>query len=188
MESVLKHTAFRQNSSQRLYHTREHALPGSASLHTAPVCFLHIYRKSSHSFLAEQAFLTARDTADTIASFIFLACCGHIVTQRIQEIHFLLSADFRSAGLIAFTGHWPAHRPQPVQFLDAFGISTAHPAFLYGRLPGICTVPDAWAESSFSLILPANASSCDKSAASGLPAAYWCIMECCATAEMAAAI
>jgi hypothetical protein len=48
----------------------------------------------------------------------------------MQEMHFLLSDDFILAGLIAFTGHCFAHKPQLMQSLVAFGTSPAPPGFL----------------------------------------------------------
>ena len=88
------------------------------------------YIKISHSFLTEQTFFIAKDAADTIALFTFLALCGHCVTQRMQDMHFLLSAEATSDGLIAFTGHCFAHKPQFTQSFVAFGTNPAPPAFL----------------------------------------------------------
>lgn len=64
---------------------------------------------NSHSFLTEHAFLMASAATETMAPLTFLAPWGHCVTQRIQEMHFLLSVFPESSQLIAWAGHWAAH-------------------------------------------------------------------------------
>ena len=49
---------------------------------------------SSLLFFSEQAFLIATEAMATIALLTFRAWFGQFETQRIQEMHFLLSADF----------------------------------------------------------------------------------------------
>lgn len=55
---------------------------------------------------------------------------GHCTTQRIHEIHFLLSAIFGFSLLIACAGHCLAQRPQLVQSLPALGTRPVPPVGL----------------------------------------------------------
>jgi len=66
--------------------------------------------------------LIANAAAETITLLTLRAPWGHNATHRIQEMHFLLSASFRSFLLMACVGHFSAQRPQPVHLLFAFGI------------------------------------------------------------------
>lgn len=77
---------------------------------------------NSFSFLAVQAFFIAIAAAETLMLFTLRADCGHFTTQRIHEIHLLLSVNFKFSVLIAFAGHCLAHRPQPMQFLFVLGV------------------------------------------------------------------
>ena len=61
----------------------------------------------------------------TMALFTFRADCGHIETQRIQEMHFLPSVSLGSSVLIACAGHISAQIPHALQLRFAFGTSPA---------------------------------------------------------------
>ena len=69
---------------------------------------------SSLFFLSEQAFLIAIAAIETMAAFTLRAVCGHKETQRIQEIHFLLSVSFGFSLLMACAGHFSVQRQHRV--------------------------------------------------------------------------
>ena len=102
----------------------------------------------------------------------------------MQDMHLLLSVVPGVFAEIAPAGHFCAHKPQEVQLESAFGTIPV-PAFLYGLLPGTEGL-DNLLEVAFSRIRLPNYARSLQSSKLGLPAAYSCMMECSATAEMAA--
>ena len=101
----------------------------------------------------------------------------------MHDMHLLLSETLRLLADMAPAGHFSAHCPQDVQAEPAFGIIPA-PAFLYGLLPGTAGFEKS-PEDTFSRTCSPNFARTLQSSESGLPAAYSCMMECSATAEIA---
>ena len=83
------------------------------------------YKNNSHSFLTEHAFLIAIPATAVIKPLTFRACVGQIATQRIHEIHLLLSVILGLLLSIAPAGHLSAHNPQTEHEAFAFGIRPA---------------------------------------------------------------
>ncbi len=138
---------------------------------------------NSFTFLIEQAFFIASAATETIALFTLRADCGQFTTQRIHEMHFLRSVTFTFSLLIACAGQFSAHSLQFVHVLSTFGIKPTPTIFLYGYFPGIFRVDvSATPQFIFSRIFCAKTYKSCLSLASGLPAAYWCIIECSAIA------
>ena len=72
-----------------------------------------------------QGFLMAAASIVVIRLLIFLAFAGHRDTQRMQDMHLLLSVTSGEDAEIAPAGHFCAHRPQEVQPESALGTSPA---------------------------------------------------------------
>lgn len=94
------------------------------------------YKNSSFAFSCVQDFFNIFAATAVITGFTSLACTGQRDTQRMQEMHLVLSVVLQLSGGIAPAGHFCAHRPQEVQECFTFGIMPVSECF-EGRLPGI---------------------------------------------------
>lgn len=77
------------------------------------------------------------DTAVSMVLSTAFACCGQIIIQRIQEMHFVLSIASTLSLSIAPAGHFAAHKPHRLQASPVSSCISTPAAFLYGRIPGI---------------------------------------------------
>ena len=94
------------------------------------------YKNSSFAFSCVQDFFNIFAAIAVITGFTSLACTGQRDTQRMQEMHLVLSVVLQLSGGIAPAGHFCAHRPQEVQECFTFGTMPVSECF-EGRLPGI---------------------------------------------------
>ena len=94
------------------------------------------YKNSSFAFSCVQDFFNIFAATAVITGFTSLACTGQRDTQRMQEMHLVLSVVLQLSGGIASAGHFCAHRPQEVQECFTFGTMPVSECF-EGRLPGI---------------------------------------------------
>ena len=79
-------------------------------------------RKNSLDFLSLHAFFNFRSAAFKMAAFTRRTWEGQRLTHCMQEIQAFLSHFRRLSDGIAFTGHFLAHSPHPVQALPADGV------------------------------------------------------------------
>ena len=73
------------------------------------------YKNSSFAFSCVQDFFNIFAATAVITGFTSLACTGQRDTQRMQEMHLVLSVVLQLSGGLASAGHFCAHRPQEVQ-------------------------------------------------------------------------
>ena len=76
------------------------------------------YKNNSFSFLLLHISSSAEAAREITFSSTFLLSFGHLLTQRMQNMHFMRS-DLKSSGETASTGHDLAHDPHSIH--DLFG-------------------------------------------------------------------